>query len=145
MKTRWSTCSCSRAPVEKPPSPNPPPRFAGYDAHYQDPLEHLQFQPGTYYALAAAARALAAELCGGRLLLVLEGGCAPPPPLLVLLGGRLAAALPGLHALSVCLACGYSSAPTALAAPPASEQVQPGGAGRVRGRDVPHAAGPPLR
>ncbi|KAL4422258.1 hypothetical protein ABPG75_008455 [Micractinium tetrahymenae] len=47
---------------------------AGYDAHWQDPLEHLQFQSATYHWLAGAVRDLAAELCSGRLLLLLEGG-----------------------------------------------------------------------
>lgn len=57
--------------------PTPPLRFhhiTGYDAHYADPLDHLQLQPATFHWLAAAARGLAAELCGGRLLLLLEGG-----------------------------------------------------------------------
>ncbi|KAI7838657.1 hypothetical protein COHA_007583 [Chlorella ohadii] len=47
---------------------------AGYDAHYEDPLEKLQLQAGSYHWLAAAVRRLAEELCGGRLLLLLEGG-----------------------------------------------------------------------
>jgi acetoin utilization deacetylase AcuC-like enzyme len=52
----------------------PCPASAGYDAHYQDPLEHLQFQAGTYHWLTAAVKKLAEELCGGRLLVLLEGG-----------------------------------------------------------------------
>lgn len=51
-----------------------PPCLAGYDAHWRDPLEHLQWQSGTYHGLATAVRGLAAELCGGRLLMLLEGG-----------------------------------------------------------------------
>ena len=47
---------------------------AGYDAHWQDPLEHLQWQSATFHWLTAAVRRLAKELCGGRLLLLLEGG-----------------------------------------------------------------------
>jgi acetoin utilization deacetylase AcuC-like enzyme len=47
---------------------------AGFDAHWRDPLESLQFQSATYHALAAGVRRLAAELCGGRCVLVLEGG-----------------------------------------------------------------------
>ena len=47
---------------------------AGFDAHWRDPLEHLQFQAGTYHALAAAAAALAREVCGGRCVFVVEGG-----------------------------------------------------------------------
>ncbi len=47
---------------------------AGYDAHWQDPLEHLQFQSGTFHWLTARMQQLAAELCGGRLLMLLEGG-----------------------------------------------------------------------
>ena len=50
------------------------PNAPGYDAHYQDPLEKLQLQAGSYHWLAAAVRRLAEELCGGRLLLLLEGG-----------------------------------------------------------------------
>lgn len=48
--------------------------YSGYDAHYQDPLEKLQYQAVTFHWLAAAARRLAQELCSGRLLLLLEGG-----------------------------------------------------------------------
>ena len=51
-----------------------PPISAGYDAHWQDPLEHLQWQSATFHWLTAAVRRLAEELCGGRLLLLLEGG-----------------------------------------------------------------------
>ncbi|KAL4425020.1 hypothetical protein ABPG77_001798 [Micractinium sp. CCAP 211/92] len=47
---------------------------AGYDAHWRDPLEHLQFQSATYHWLAGAVQDLAGELCSGRLLFVLEGG-----------------------------------------------------------------------
>ncbi|PSC68190.1 histone deacetylase 14 isoform X2 [Micractinium conductrix] len=47
---------------------------AGYDAHWRDPLEHLQFQSGTFHWLGGAVLALARELCDGRLLLLLEGG-----------------------------------------------------------------------
>ena len=43
-------------------------------AHWQDPLEHLQWQSATFHWLTAAVRRLAKELCGGRLLLLLEGG-----------------------------------------------------------------------
>lgn len=54
-----------------PALPWPP---AGYDAHWQDPLECLQYQSATYHALASAVLALAQELCGGRCLFLLEGG-----------------------------------------------------------------------
>ncbi|XP_006663891.1 histone deacetylase 14 isoform X2 [Oryza brachyantha] len=47
---------------------------AGYDAHALDPLAGLQFTTGTFYALAASIRELAAELCGGRCVFFLEGG-----------------------------------------------------------------------
>ena len=47
---------------------------AGFDAHWADPLERLQWQSGTYHWLAGRLRQLALELCGGRLLLLLEGG-----------------------------------------------------------------------
>ena len=65
-----------------PPPPAPPwlahtsahGPSAGYDAHWRDPLEHLQFQSGTFHWLGGAVLALARELCDGRLLLLLEGG-----------------------------------------------------------------------
>lgn len=73
---------------------------AGYDAHWQDPLEQLQLQSATYHWLGAAVRQLAAELCGGRLLLLLEGGyvCRGAGGRLALQGScsRLHAALPAL-------------------------------------------------
>eukprot|EP00884_Botryococcus_braunii_P023061 jgi/Botrbrau1/9439/Bobra.0252s0062.1 len=47
---------------------------AGYDAHWRDPLEHLQYQSSTYHALLSGLKNLAQELCGGRLVVVLEGG-----------------------------------------------------------------------
>lgn len=47
---------------------------AGYDAHWKDPLETLQFQSATYHALAAGVRAVAEEVCGGRVVFILEGG-----------------------------------------------------------------------
>jgi acetoin utilization deacetylase AcuC-like enzyme len=49
---------------------------AGFDAHYRDPLDCLQWQSGTYHALGAALAAAADELCGGRVVAVLEGGYA---------------------------------------------------------------------
>jgi acetoin utilization deacetylase AcuC-like enzyme len=47
---------------------------AGYDAHWDDPLAHLQLSIDGYAAIAQALKDLAAELCGGRLVFTLEGG-----------------------------------------------------------------------
>lgn len=49
---------------------------AGFDAHFRDPLDCLQWQSGTYHALGAALAAAADELCGGKVVAVLEGGYA---------------------------------------------------------------------
>ena len=49
---------------------------AGYDGHHTDPLAAHALTTDGYYALTAAVRALAQEVCGGRLLVVLEGGYA---------------------------------------------------------------------
>lgn len=50
---------------------------AGFDAHYRDPLECLQFQSATYHAMAAMLMESAQTLCNGRLVAVLEGGYCP--------------------------------------------------------------------
>lgn len=47
---------------------------AGFDAHWRDPFQQLQFRSGTYHKLATRLRSLAAQLCGGRLVFLLEGG-----------------------------------------------------------------------
>lgn len=47
---------------------------AGFDAHYADPLECLQFLSCTYHALFSGLKDLAIEVCGGRCVAVLEGG-----------------------------------------------------------------------
>ncbi|KAK9919048.1 hypothetical protein WJX75_008986 [Coccomyxa subellipsoidea] len=47
---------------------------AGFDAHWRDPLEQLNFQSATYHKLVSGLRDLADELCGGRLVVLLEGG-----------------------------------------------------------------------
>ena len=50
---------------------------AGFDAHYKDPLECLQFQSATYHTLARMLFQAAEELCLGRCVVVLEGGYDP--------------------------------------------------------------------
>ena len=47
---------------------------AGFDAHRDDPLASMEVSRAGYYGMAAGARALADELCGGRIACVLEGG-----------------------------------------------------------------------
>jgi acetoin utilization deacetylase AcuC-like enzyme len=47
---------------------------AGYDAHWDDPLAHMQLSITGYTAIARALKDLAAELCDGRLVFTLEGG-----------------------------------------------------------------------
>ncbi|EFN52004.1 hypothetical protein CHLNCDRAFT_139540 [Chlorella variabilis] len=47
---------------------------AGFDAHWRDPFQQLQFRSSTYHKLAVRLRQLAAALCGGRLVFLLEGG-----------------------------------------------------------------------
>ncbi|PSC68285.1 Histone deacetylase 14 [Micractinium conductrix] len=47
---------------------------AGFDAHWRDPFQQLQFRSSTYHQLAARLAGLAGELCGGRLAFLLEGG-----------------------------------------------------------------------
>jgi acetoin utilization deacetylase AcuC-like enzyme len=39
---------------------------AGFDAHWRDPLEKLNFQSATYHALLAGLQGLADELCGAH-------------------------------------------------------------------------------
>lgn len=39
---------------------------AGFDAHWRDPLELLNFQSATYHKLVSGVRDLADELCGAR-------------------------------------------------------------------------------
>ncbi len=48
----------------------------GFDAHRDDPLAGMNVTREGYRDMAAIARALAEELCGGRILFVLEGGYA---------------------------------------------------------------------
>jgi acetoin utilization deacetylase AcuC-like enzyme len=48
----------------------------GFDAHRDDPLAAMNVTREGFRAMAAIARALADELCGGRILFVLEGGYA---------------------------------------------------------------------
>jgi acetoin utilization deacetylase AcuC-like enzyme len=48
---------------------------AGFDAHYKDPLESIQFQSATYHALGAKLTGLANRICGGtKVVAILEGG-----------------------------------------------------------------------
>ncbi len=47
---------------------------AGYDAHWRDPLGHLQLSARGYGRLVQALRHLALARCGGKIALVLEGG-----------------------------------------------------------------------
>jgi acetoin utilization deacetylase AcuC-like enzyme len=49
----------------------------GFDAHRDDPLASMEVSRAGFFAIAAIARALAAELCGGRLVYALEGGYSP--------------------------------------------------------------------
>lgn len=39
---------------------------AGFDAHWRDPLEKLNYQSATYHALLAGLQGLADELCGAH-------------------------------------------------------------------------------
>lgn len=39
---------------------------AGFDAHWRDPLEQLNFQSATYHKLVSGLRDLADELCGAN-------------------------------------------------------------------------------
>jgi len=48
----------------------------GFDAHRDDPLAAMEVSRDGFLAMAAIARELADELCGGRLLFALEGGYA---------------------------------------------------------------------
>jgi acetoin utilization deacetylase AcuC-like enzyme len=48
----------------------------GFDAHRDDPLAGMLVTGDGYAAMAAIARRLADDLCGGRLAFVLEGGYA---------------------------------------------------------------------
>ena len=47
---------------------------AGFDAHFDDPLAHLQVSSRGYYEVTSLLQELASELCEGRLLFALEGG-----------------------------------------------------------------------
>ncbi|KAL3135763.1 hypothetical protein ABBQ32_007326 [Trebouxia sp. C0010 RCD-2024] len=47
---------------------------AGYDAHWRDPLEKLNFYSSTYHFLTKRVKQLANKLCGGRLVMLMEGG-----------------------------------------------------------------------
>lgn len=47
---------------------------AGYDAHYADPLAHMNASAGLYHALGRLLVAAATRHCAGRMVVVLEGG-----------------------------------------------------------------------
>lgn len=47
---------------------------AGFDAHWRDPLAHLQVTLNGYAMLARGLQKLAHKHCGGKLVFVLEGG-----------------------------------------------------------------------
>jgi len=47
---------------------------AGFDAHFADPLAHLLFSTGGYYAIGALLKELADDLCQGRMVYAQEGG-----------------------------------------------------------------------
>jgi acetoin utilization deacetylase AcuC-like enzyme len=47
---------------------------AGFDAHYDDPLAHMQVTEAGYRRLTQVVKEIAARCCGGRLISVLEGG-----------------------------------------------------------------------
>jgi acetoin utilization deacetylase AcuC-like enzyme len=47
---------------------------AGFDAHWEDPLAHMQLSISGYARLTEVLLELADELCQGRLVAVLEGG-----------------------------------------------------------------------
>ncbi|MBI2822622.1 MAG: histone deacetylase [Acidobacteria bacterium] len=47
---------------------------AGYDAHRDDPLAHLQVTLQGFARVVQSLQRCAAELCGGRILYLLEGG-----------------------------------------------------------------------
>jgi len=49
---------------------------SGFDASAVDPLARMLLHSGTYQAMTARMKALAASLCGGRLVVVHEGGYA---------------------------------------------------------------------
>lgn len=42
---------------------------AGYDAHWRDPFQQLQFRSATYHSLATRLKALAAQLCSKFLVI----------------------------------------------------------------------------
>jgi hypothetical protein len=48
------------------------PAYAGYDAHWRDPLASLQLRTGTFHWLCAALQHEARALCAGRIVFVLE-------------------------------------------------------------------------
>ena len=47
---------------------------AGFDAHWRDPLAHLQLQADDYHWLTRELVAIAHRHAGGRMVSVLEGG-----------------------------------------------------------------------
>lgn len=49
---------------------------AGFDGHFSDPFNLLQYTRGTFHDIAFTLRELSIELCQGRLAMVLEGGYA---------------------------------------------------------------------
>ncbi len=50
---------------------------SGFDAHWRDPLAHLQLSADGYYALAKCLAGIAQQHCQGRIVYVLEGGYDP--------------------------------------------------------------------
>jgi len=46
----------------------------GFDAHYRDPLAHIELSTEMFAWIAGRVRALADEICQGRLVTILEGG-----------------------------------------------------------------------
>jgi acetoin utilization deacetylase AcuC-like enzyme len=47
---------------------------AGYDAHQDDPLAHMNLQTSDYTGLVTATKTWAEKLCSGKLVVILEGG-----------------------------------------------------------------------
>jgi acetoin utilization deacetylase AcuC-like enzyme len=47
---------------------------AGFDAHEEDPLAHINLSDGGFAAMTVIVKQLADDLCGGRIVSVLEGG-----------------------------------------------------------------------
>ena len=89
----------------------------GFDAHWADPLAHMELSTEGYRSILADIAALADEICGGKLVFLLEGGYdlkvieagsrvagavltgkrAPPDPI----GGGSAALAPGASTAAI--------------------------------------------